>query len=133
MLPRRYKAPFPEGGKGETGMPYFVVVNVQGPSWVDSRSMRDQEQWTEHAAFINAAMYAGFVLLGGPLGDGPTHRALLVINSDSESAVRARLMEDPWIRSGILRIGSLEPWNLLVSNDKLDPVLAEITKPSLAT
>ena len=32
-------------------------------------------------------------------------------------------------RSGVLRAQILEPWNLLVSNDKLDPVLAEIISP----
>jgi hypothetical protein len=110
---------------------YFVVVMEQGPSWVDLRPMREQANWTEHAAFINSAMYAGFVILGGPLGDGPTHRAMLIINSDSGSSVRSRLVEDPWVRAGLLRIRTIESWKLLVSNDKLDPVLDEITKPSV--
>ncbi|MCI4365975.1 MAG: hypothetical protein L3K10_07985 [Thermoplasmata archaeon] len=92
--------------------------------------MRDQALWTEHAAFINGQMYGGFILLGGPLGDGRVHRALLIVNSESESAVRTRMMEDPWMRAGILRLLSIEPWNILVSNDKLDPVLADIVKPT---
>jgi uncharacterized protein YciI len=90
--------------------------------------MRDQEGWAEHADFINSAMYAGIVILGGPLGNGPTHRALLIVNSDNESAVRSWLMEDPWVRAGILRALNIAAWKILVSNDRLDPVLAEITK-----
>lgn len=111
-------------------MPYFVVINEQGPSWVDSRPMRDQDLWTEHAAFINSLMYAGLIVLGGPLGSGRPHRALLIFHAESEPLLRDRLMEDPWMRSGHLRIGSIEPWNILVSHEKLDPVLTDLTKPT---
>lgn len=113
-------------------MAYFVVINEEGPSWVGGRPMRDQELWTEHAAFINSLMYAGFIILGGPLGEGNPHRALLIVSSETESAVRARLLDDPWVRSGHLTLQNIEPWKLLVSNDKLDPVLAEITNPTMA-
>jgi hypothetical protein len=111
-------------------MPYFVVINEQGPSWVESRPMRDQKMWTEHAVFINSLTDAGFVILGGPVGQGKPHRAMLIVNSESETAARTRLMEDPWMQTGILRIGSLDPWEVLASNDKLDPVLAAITRTS---
>jgi uncharacterized protein YciI len=108
-------------------MPYFVVVNEQGPAWVTGRSMREQPGWTEHADYVNAAMRAGLVLLGGPIGDGSIHRAMLILFSEGEPTVRAWLDADPWIRSGTLRTRSLEPWNMIVSHDKLDPALAEIT------
>ncbi|MGP8072346.1 MAG: YciI family protein [Thermoplasmata archaeon] len=111
-------------------MAYFVLINEQGPSWVANRPMRDQEEWTEHAAYVNAAMNAGQVLLGGPIGDGRIHRALLIINFENEADIRTWILNDPWIRSGVLRTHSVEPWTLLVSNDKLDPVLDEITKRS---
>ncbi len=110
-------------------MAYFALTSEQGPSWADSKPMRDQEKWTQHAEFINAAMYAGFIILGGPLGTKHPHRALRMINSDSESAVWTWTKEDPWVRAGILRILTIEPWKILVSNDKLDSVLADIEKP----
>ncbi len=113
-------------------MSFFVVINEQGPSWVEGRPMRDQAMWTEHAAFVNSMMYDGFVVLGGPIGSGNPHRALLVISTESESTARERLEKDPWIRDGMLRIGSIDPWTILVSNDKLDPALAEITAPETA-
>jgi uncharacterized protein YciI len=111
-------------------MAYFVSISEQGPSWVGGRAMRDQAGWTEHAAYVNAATSAGKIILGGPLGDGRVHRALLVLNFDTEARIRSWLAEDPWFQSGVLRLLSLEPWNLIVSNERLDPVLAEITKPS---
>ncbi|MCI4343160.1 MAG: hypothetical protein L3J92_03470 [Thermoplasmata archaeon] len=111
-------------------MEYFVVTNEQGRSWVDARPMREQELWAEHAAFVNSLMYAGFVILGGPIGSGRPHRALLIIQSNSETQVRTRLAEDPWVRAGILLTGRVDSWKILVSNDKLDPVLAEIMTPA---
>jgi hypothetical protein len=113
-------------------MELFMVINEQGPSWVDSRPMRDQVLWTEHAAFINSLMYEGFIVLGGPVGSGHPHRALLVVRSASESEVRSRLGPDPWIREGILRLASVEPWRILVSMEKLDPILAELLRPEPA-
>ncbi len=110
-------------------MAYFVLINEQGPAWNSSLPMREQNEWPDHAEYVNSAMRAGKVILGGPLGDGRIHRALLMLNFESEAAVRTWIQEDPWIRSGVLRAQILEPWNLLVSNDKLDPVLAEIISP----
>ena len=113
-------------------MAYFVLVNEQGPAWVSGRPMREQQLWSEHAAYVNDAMYAGSVILGGPIGDGEVHRAMLVLNADSLDSVRSWHAADPWVRAGILQMHSLEPWTLLVSNDKLDPVLADITRAGAA-
>lgn len=110
-------------------MPYFVVINEQGPSWVDEQPMRQQALWTEHAAFVNSLMYSGYVILGGPIGVGHPHRAMLIVNGENEAGVRARLEEDPWVSAGLIRTSSIEAWTIVVSNDLLDPVLAEITKP----
>jgi hypothetical protein len=52
----------------------------------------------------------GFVLLGGPVGDGT--RVLMAVEGADEEAVRTRLAADPWEPLGILRIERLEPWSL---------------------
>jgi len=111
-------------------MAYFVLINEQGPAWIASRPMREQKEWTDHAAYVNSAMRSQNVIMGGPIGDGKHHRALLVLNFDSIVDVRIWIKEDPWIQSGVLRVHTLEPLDLLVSNEKLDPVLAEITNRS---
>jgi uncharacterized protein YciI len=107
-------------------VPYFVVVSEQGPAWAKPRSMREQAGWKEHAEFVNALARRGFILLAGPLGDGAPHRAMLLVSGESEPAVRRRLLEDPWMSAGILRLRSIDPWTVLASNDLFDPVLAEI-------
>jgi len=95
-------------------MTLFVVINEQGPRWNPARTMREQEGWDEHAAFMNRLVDERTVVLGGPLPKGAHHRALLVLRAPNEETLRALLAEDPWMRSGILRIGELLPWELLL-------------------
>jgi uncharacterized protein YciI len=108
-------------------MAYFVVTNEQGPAWQNSRSMRDQEKWAEHAEFIDALTDERFVILAGPLEGGTSHRALLIVDSTSVQVVRSRFAEDPWMRMGILRILTIEPWEVLVGKERLDRAPAGIT------
>jgi uncharacterized protein YciI len=97
-------------------MAYFAVINESGPTWNPSRARRAQENWTKHAAFIDALADEGFLLLVGPLS--PT-RALLIAESVSEEAVRARIALDPWMETGILRVRSFDPWEVLVGKELL--------------
>jgi uncharacterized protein YciI len=98
------------------GMALFVVMNEQGPSWDPSRPMREQKGWPEHAAFMNALVDEGVVVLGGPLQGGPRHRAMLILRAPDEATLRMRLAEDPWMRTEILRLGELVPWELLLGD-----------------
>ena len=76
--------------------------------------MREQALWAEHAAFMNALAADGFVVLGGPVGDGA--EVLLIIDAPSEDAVRARLVADPWSSAGLLDIVRVEPWTILLEH-----------------
>jgi len=91
---------------------YFAVTRERGPAWNGSRSLPEQEQWAAHAAFMNALVDDGFVVLGGPLGDGS--KTLLILNATSEQAIHAQLAADPWTRMGLLAITTIEPWRLLL-------------------
>lgn len=107
----------PASGKGRfhgEGVALFAMINEQGPSWVNGRPMREQEGWTEHARFMNAIADEGLVVLGGPIGKGARHRAMLILRATDENALRSRLEEDPWMRSGVLQMGELLPWELLL-------------------
>jgi uncharacterized protein YciI len=79
--------------------------------------MREQRDWAGHASFINALTEDGFVVLGGPIGDGTRHRARLMVRSSSEQDVRNRLASDPWARKGLLVIESIEEWEVLLSSE----------------
>jgi uncharacterized protein YciI len=90
----------------------FAVVLDHGPAWDVGRGLREQDGWDEHAAFMDALVDDGFVVLGGPLGDGA--RVLHAVFADGEDAVRARLTADPWHADGHLRIVSVDPWTVLL-------------------
>ena len=91
-------------------MTYFAVIREHGPGWDGSRSLEEQEGWDEHAAVMDALVEDGFVILGGPLGDG--ERVLLAVRAQSAEAVRERLEADPWSPTGQLWTASVEPWTL---------------------
>ncbi len=75
--------------------------------------MREQKLWTEHAAFMDSLASEGFVILGGPLGDGE-ERFLLIFDADSERTIETRLALDPWTKMRLLRIAKVEAWEILL-------------------
>jgi uncharacterized protein YciI len=74
--------------------------------------MREQERWQEHAEYMDELAADGLVVLGGPLGDG--ERILLIVEAESERAIHDRLAADPWTRMDLLRVESVERWEVLL-------------------
>ena len=74
--------------------------------------MREQERWGDHAAFMDGLADDGFIVLGGPLGDGSSF--LHVVDAASEQEIGARFAADPWTPLELLRILSIEPWEILL-------------------
>ena len=101
-------------------MKYIAVIRERGPAWNPSLPMRNQEHWEEHAEFMDALAEEGFVVLGGPWGEGE-RRFLLVFAAGSRDAVQARLADDPWTRLGCLRIAEIESWEILLQKGELAP------------
>jgi hypothetical protein len=90
---------------------YYLVERVNGPAWDYSRGRREQAEWDEHAAFTDALTKEGFIVLGGPVGEGDGDYNLLVIKADSDAQIRTRLADDPW-EGSILTISSVKPWSV---------------------
>jgi uncharacterized protein YciI len=76
--------------------------------------MRAQENWAEHAAFMNALSDEGFIVLGGPVGD--RGKVLFLVDAESEDAIHASLADDPWTPMGLLRVRTIERWELLLGD-----------------
>jgi hypothetical protein len=91
-------------------MAMFVVTEMPGPNWDNSRSRRDQSGWDEHARFMDSLVAEGFVVLGGPVGDG--ERVLLAIEAADEQELRGRLVGDPWIAAGVLELALVKSWSI---------------------
>ena len=98
-------------------MANFAVRLAHGPAWDTSRPTRSQDGWDEHAAFMDGLVDTGFILAGGPVGDGK--QTLHLVEAADEDQVRVRLAEDPWALAGMLQIGTIEPWALWLDARKV--------------
>jgi uncharacterized protein YciI len=101
----------------------YLVERGKGPSWDHSRPRRQQNGWDEHAAFMDGLAEEGFVVMGGPVGDGDGDNALLIVDAADEATVRARLADDPW-GVDMLTFVSIRPWSvwLRAPSRRGDPV-----------
>ena len=88
---------------------FLVERRRSGPEWDPSRAMEEQSGWTAHAAFMDALVESGMVVLGGPLSD--EHRVILAVEASSEDDVRAALARDPWTGSHLVD-ETVEPWTI---------------------
>ena len=96
------------GGSTVRGMANFAVRLVHGPNWDKGRPIRGQAGWEEHAAFMDGLVDDGFIIVGGPVGDG--EQTLHAVEAADEDEIRARLALDPWASAGLLRVGPIERW-----------------------
>jgi uncharacterized protein YciI len=91
-------------------MPMFLVmVSRSGPEWDASKPLEEQSGWDEHAAFMDALVNDGVIVLGGPLAD--EHRVAHVVDADSPEAIREILARDPWSETH-LHIESIDAWTI---------------------
>jgi uncharacterized protein YciI len=95
---------------------YFLVFRGKGPSWDHARGRREQDGWGDHAVFMDGLVEDGYVVLGGPVGEGEGEDTLQVMEADDEEAVRACLAEDPW-GEDMLVTKSVEPWQVWLRRD----------------
>ena len=91
----------------------YLVERAKGPAWDHSRGRREQAGWGAHAAFMDALAEEGFVVLGGPVGEGDGENVLLVVDAEGEATIRARLAQDPWPED-LLTIERIRPWSVLL-------------------
>jgi uncharacterized protein YciI len=90
---------------------YFLVELAKGPEYDHTRLRREQRGWDEHAAFMDGLAEEGFIILGGPIGDGDGENTLQIVDADDEATIRARFAEDPWAGT-VLTIDSIRPWSV---------------------
>jgi uncharacterized protein YciI len=91
-------------------MAYFALTTVHGPGWDDSRPIREQAAWDDHARFMDGLVDRGFIVVGGPVGDGS--ETLHCVHAADEHEVEATMAADPWASMGLLQVGSIRPWAL---------------------
>jgi uncharacterized protein YciI len=88
---------------------FFVVERRSGPDWDRAKPLEEQPGWDAHAAFMNALVDRGFVVLGGPLAD--EHRVVLAVEAASEDDVRETLAQDPWHGTHLV-VDAVDRWTI---------------------
>ena len=86
---------------------FLVERRRSGPEWDAKRPMEEQTGWAEHAAFMDALVESGFVVLGGPLED--ERRVALAVETGSADDVRSTLaagthLSDPTVEVWTIRL-----------------------------
>jgi len=90
-------------------MPHFLVTLSQsGPQFDRSKPVQEQSGWAEHAAFMDALVERGFIVIGGLL---PDFRAAHAVEAASEAQVRETLAKDNWSGSHLV-LERVEPWDV---------------------
>ena len=89
----------------------FAVTRATGPAWDHAKPLQSQNQWTEHAAFMNSLAAKGLIILGGPLAG--TKDALLIFNAADEQSIHNALAPDPW-QDTMLITRSIQRWTILL-------------------
>jgi uncharacterized protein YciI len=88
---------------------FLVVLRRSGPEWDPSRPIEEQSDWPAHAAFMDALVDQGFIVLGGPLVD--EQRVVHAVEAESEDAIRATLARDPWSQTHLV-VDTIDPWTI---------------------
>jgi uncharacterized protein YciI len=97
---------------------FLVTVRRSGPEYDLARPLEAQPGWEAHAAFMDALVEAGSMVLGGPLGDG--EHVAYAFEAESEDALRATLARDPWNESHLV-VESVEPWTIRLDGTRRGP------------
>jgi uncharacterized protein YciI len=98
----------------------FLAISSAGPNSDSAKGTRQQPFWDEHAEFIDRLVDEDFIFMGGPLVNetGLPHGALLIVNAEDENEVREKLKNDPWFTHGILKLESVERWQIFIDARK---------------
>ena len=89
-----------------------ALFQRHGSRWDESRPVREQALWDEHARFVDALHEAGKIVLAGPFADGSG--SLVILRADSAEEVRALFRDDPWAREDILVAADVKEWTIFV-------------------
>ncbi len=96
---------------------FLVVVHRTGPAWDRSRALEDQDGWEGHAAYMDALVDDGVVVLGGPLAD--EQRVVFACEAEDEASLREALAGDPWSGSHLV-VASVDAWTIRLDGRRRD-------------
>ncbi|HMJ07877.1 MAG TPA: hypothetical protein VK468_02660 [Pyrinomonadaceae bacterium] len=97
----------------------FAVTLKKGSGWNAKEPMRSQAHWDEHAALMDQWTADGFILLGGPIGEGEDE-VLIVFDAADEDEILTAFAADPWLILHIRELAQIRQWKILLEAEKKD-------------
>ena len=94
----------------------IAVFLRHGPQWDPSRGVREQDDWDDHARFMDALFDAGQVILAGPFADDSG--SMVILAAESVEAARATFQQDPWAHRDILVTADAKEWTIFMDARK---------------
>lgn len=88
---------------------FLVILKRSGPQYDHGKPLEEQIGWQAHAAFMDALVESGFLVLGGPLAD--EIRTAHAVEAESEDAIRATFARDPWSGTHLV-VQSIDRWTI---------------------
>jgi uncharacterized protein YciI len=76
------------------------------------KAREQQAGWRPHADFMNDLAAKGFVVLGGPIGDGDD--VLLIIDAPDKETIEDAFSRDPWSATSQLKTKTIKLWTILL-------------------
>lgn len=104
-------------------MSLFAVTREAGPGWTEGAGAFEQPAVMEHSAFMNTLAEEGLLLFAGPLAGSERERirVLLIAQAATEAEIYDRLADDPWEGSQRVVTTRVEPWNVLIGAERVQP------------
>jgi uncharacterized protein YciI len=94
-----------------------VIVRFRaGPTWT-SGPPEAQPGWDEHAAFVDALVERGTMVMGGPFAD--FSGSMIVLEGVDAAGAREAVADDPFIANGVFVLEEVREWTVYV--DELTP------------
>lgn len=84
-------------------------------TYSDDAAGRDEHR-PAHRAFLGGLADEGVVLASGPLAGPGQASALILLQHDSEEAVRELLREDPFAQQGLIESVDVRPWDVVIGD-----------------
>ena len=89
-----------------------VLVRFRaGPTW-GSGPPEAQPDWDAHAAFVDALVERGVLVMGGPFQDSTG--AMLVLENVDEEEARSLVEPDPFVLNGVFLLDDVREWVVYV-------------------
>jgi uncharacterized protein len=86
----------------------FAIFFTPGTAWIAGKTSREQPYWTEHAAFMDALLEDGIVIMGGPFADYSSIMVILAASDEGEA--RDLFRRDPFVVQRIFHLSSVHEW-----------------------